>query len=195
MMLRLDVPEVGRLLAGWSTAQWTLRAGQVASTVVALVAVGAAGSGLPGLWVVVTLAISAWAFFSPDSTAPAVLIVLLVVAWWIRVDDPVSGWLLVFAVTCFLIHTVTAMAAAGPPTAHYGREAVTRWSVAFSAVLAGIVAMWLALMLLSDAKVAASSWRLVVALLAVALLAGWLRLRSIGDPDDPRLLRRRDLKQ
>lgn len=194
MMLRLDAPEVGRVLAGWSTTQWALRAAQVASTVIALVAIGGAGSGIPGLWVGVTLAVAVWAFFSPDSTAPAVLIVLLVVAWWIRVGDPVSGWLLVFAVAVFLIHTVSAMAAAGPPTAQHGREVLVRWSLAFGAVLGGVTAMWVALMLLSDATVAASTWRLVVALIAVTLLGGWLRWRSIGDPDDPRLARTRDFK-
>lgn len=192
-MIGIDRLEVRRVLGGWSRAQWWLRSAQVLVTVVALIATERADGGAGSFWPVVALVVSAWAFFSPDSSAPALLIAVLVLGWWGAVDDPASGWLVVFAVSAFLIHALSALAAAGPPAATYAREVVWRWSLATLAVIGAVVVMWAALMLLDEATITASTWRVAVALGGVALLAGWLRLRSLGAPGAT--VRRADLRE
>lgn len=194
-MIGLEDLDVRRVVAGWSGAQWGLRSALVAGAAVALAATGQAASGRGPLWLPLAVVVSIWAFLSPDSTAPAVLIGLLVLGWWDRVDDPYSGWLLVFAIAVVAIHAITALAAAGPPAASIGRDVLRRWGIAVGWVLAAVVLMWVLLMLLRDSSLTASTVRLGVALLAAALLVGWLRWSSIARPSEPAPARRSDDRQ
>lgn len=184
--------DVRALLAGWSGTQWALRALVVVATAVASAATAAAGSGLATFVVVVTVALATWSFLSPDSSAPAWLILVLVLGWWNRVDDPASGWLLAFATAVLVIHVAAALAAAGSPNASYGSEVVRRWSASTALVTGVAVALWTVLMLLNETSVQASTLRVGVALVAVAALAGLLWRLSVGRAGEPDPLSRSD---
>jgi hypothetical protein len=183
-----------RLFRAMSAAQWTLRSALLSAAATCLVATDQASpDGVGWFWVFVVMLAGASTFFVPDSSGAAVTIAALVVSWWTQVDEPVPGWLLVFAVGVFVIHSAAALASAGPPTAPMRGEVLRRWSMATALVAFAGVAAWSLFTVLSDVSLRASTVRLVVALVAVALLAWWIRVLSLGDSTDAQTFSRPDV--
>lgn len=173
-----------RMLRVLSIAQWSLRISSQLAVVACLIAMGhSAVDGVAAFWLVVVVICSAWMFFSVDSTAPAVTIASLGLGWWTQVDHPSSGWLLVFALGVFAIHTSAALTSSGPPSAPIGSDTLRRWSMAASSVAFVAVLAWGMFVAMNDVSMRASTLRLVAALVAVALLT--LAIRRLSLPTAP----------
>jgi len=61
---------------------------------------------------------------------------------------------------------------------------LVRWGIAFGSVAAGTALLWLVFLGLDAVDLSASTARLVLALLVVALFAWWIRRLSLDDSRD-----------
>lgn len=174
-----------QLTRSLSLDQWVLRATMAGATVICMVAtMQASSSGGGAFWLVLVSFCGFWAVVSPDTAGPWTLIATLVLWWWASVDDPMSGWVLVLALGVLTIHAAAALVCTGPPSVSFGRETLARWGSAVAAIAGVTLLLGLVLHIIDDADAQASTMRLALALVVVALLAWWLRRLTLHENRD-----------
>jgi hypothetical protein len=171
-------------LRSLNLTQWLLRLVLALATLAGLGCLAwGTDQGLPRFWLVLAVVTLVWSVASPDSPAPAALVLVLALGWWQVGDGAASWWVLVLALCLVLIHAVAALAASGAPACRVESTTLVRWGRGVAAIGALVVATWLLWTVVESADVADSTVRLVVALVAVAGFTWFLRTESLGAAD------------
>jgi len=182
----MRVPNFVWPLVDWSTDSgghhWLLRAATCAATVCFLVASEIVGTGASFLMLVGVTLTLVWAVVSPESAAALALLALLGWEWYTSVQDSVTPWTLVAAVSMFVVHTSVASAATAPAGARFVDPRPVRRLLAAVVVLALTAGVWAAGVVLVDVEGSQPVLTTVAALLGLAALGWFVRDASLPRP-------------
>lgn len=79
----------------------------------------------------------------PDSYTGFLVGIVVVWQWIVVVDDVTSAWVVVLAISLFVFHTLLALMAVVPASAHVDGQLILRWLRRCGLVSAATAAMWL----------------------------------------------------
>ena len=168
--------------------QSSLRVLIVGSALVATLCVShAATSPLTVSGLVLFTAIGAGASVFPDSHAGLPFLVAFGWYWWVNVEDSVTGWALLAALSLATYHTATAAAALAPWRAPGNRAVAIRWLSRLGVAWLATSAVWtLTAALDSDRQARAVPFGAALALVAALTWAmAMANARRAGD-DSPK---------
>lgn len=161
-----------------SPQQWLLRAGaSLAATAAMGISAALEGWSTAAFVVVVGLAVltSLW----PDSHAPLLVDVLVILSLVVAIDDPASPWLPA-AAACLVVHHTTITAAASIPLGgELPASVLLRWIRHALAVIVATGALWLAVVAMERRQLPGSAELTALALIVAGGLALAVKHRSV----------------
>jgi hypothetical protein len=133
--------------------------------------------------VAIVAVLAVLALIKPDSYLPLVVLVVVVIQWWLTVDE-ISTWLCVPVAWCLItFHLLVSLAATTPPGTVLDEAILARWSARASVALLAAVGVWV-LALIFDGSSALGVTVVLTSLLAIAVAGIVVWLNSSQD-DQP----------
>jgi hypothetical protein len=168
-------------LRNWTRSQWILRAVVAVSPVLALAASLPAGAGVWLGFFLLVLGLSVGSALVTDSSM-GLAAMLLVLFWWgTRVDDQLSGWVLVAAAALLVGQVASVLADYGPPTLDLDPDLLRLWALRAAVIFPAAPVAWLVARLVDGAPDQPSIW---VAGLAACLAAVVVAIVSLRLPEN-----------
>ena len=165
-------------LALVSAQRWVLGALAVVAAVAGSSAASIAGSGAPGIVLVVVLGLATVAAVRPDSHTALLVAAVVVWQWIAGTDDATDPLAVAVASSLFAFHNLIALMAVTPSSAVVGRLLVRRWLRRSGYVLVATGAMWMIVVAMVDRQAPGSVFLTTMSFATLAAFA--LAIRSFG---------------
>jgi hypothetical protein len=174
------------------TVDWVNRSSPYQLTVRLLLVLGIAGffvacdqaaSGFPAFALLPVVPLTVWTVVRPDSHVGLFLVLALALTWFASADAADLAWSLGAGLALLLVHTATAHAALAPESATVGWATTAHWIADLGAVAAVTIGLWVAAMGFADVQAPGRAALTLLAVLATALIAVFLRSAGLPDRD------------
>lgn len=153
--------------------RWILGVAAVVAAATASLVAGMSGGGQSVLVFIVVAGFAIGSVVRPATHTALAVMIVVTWQWLVTTDDRMSPLVIGVACLLFAFHTIVALLAVVPITAHVDRTIGGRWARRSTLVVAATVSMWLAVALMDQRGADGSVALTLLGFVTVTVLVAW----------------------